>query len=168
MTGNPLPNNAGVNFDAKANLQRDQIAKIVLITHKLFDEKQDYCLNKIPFPDVAKIAWSFQYICRGVSVVVNGSAMITGYQSGVDKGFYRPARFVTIPEFYALLLRPLSDKMPSNDSVSFPGLQSGLWFSGFAKYVKDNNLDTSFDVNANVMRIKVAQVIFKLHKLGKI
>jgi len=160
MTGNPdgtfAPNNS---------LQRDQIAKISLETYNLFDSNADYCKGTNPFPDVATAAWSYQYICRGVDL-----GMITGYKSGTDAGKYIPGRSVNRVEFLALILRNLSEAMPALSSASYDDTLPNQWFSGYAKFSMDNSLFTGSNLfpSSTTTRLEVAEVIFKLHGLGKL
>ncbi|MBU0667888.1 S-layer homology domain-containing protein, partial [Patescibacteria group bacterium] len=160
MTGNP-----DGTFDQDGLLQRDQIAKIVLETFGQFDIHENYCGGNDPFPDVTEDEWSYQYICRGVSL-----GMITGYLSGKDAGFYRLGRSVNNVEFLALLFRNLSDNMPDISSTSYADVETGQWYSGYAKYAKDNGLFTSTNLYPDnfISRGEVARVIFELHDLGKI
>lgn len=160
MTGNP-----DGTFDPDEYLQRDQIAKVVLVTFSLFDETEDYCNGTDPFPDVTNSAWSYQYICRGVDL-----GMITGYEAGADAGKYIPGRSVNRAEFLALTLRNLSDTMPGTDSTSYTDVEAGQWFSGYAKYSQDNGLFVGsklFPTNS-VKRAEVAKVIYELYNLGKV
>jgi len=160
MTGNP-----DGTFAPNGLLQRDQIAKIALETFSKYVDGTDYCGGTDPFPDVTNSAWSYQYICRGKDI-----GMITGYLGGADAGFYRPGRSVNRVEFLALLLRNLSDAMPSNSSTSYSDVATGQWYSGYARYSMDNSLFTGsnlFPTQATT-RVEVASVIFKLHNLGKI
>jgi len=159
MTGNP-----NGTFEPEALLQRDQIAKISLESFNLYDSGTNYCSGK-PFPDVLSSAWSYQYICRGVDL-----GMINGYSSGADKGYYRPARSVNRVEFLALILRNLSDPMPSLNSTSYTDVASGQWFSGFAKFSYDNSLFTGSKLYATklVTRREVAKVLYQLHQLGQL
>lgn len=158
MTGNP-----DGTFDPDGILQRDQVAKIVLETFGLF-AGSDYCDGKSPFGDIASSAWSYQYICRAKAL-----NLVTGYLSGPDKGFYRPSRSMSRVEFLAILLRNLPD-VPGNDVSSYSDVESGVWYSGFAKYSKDNSLFTGTKLYPSqyVSREEVADVIYKLHKAGKI
>lgn len=160
MTGNPDGTFAPLDL-----LQRDQIMKIVLETFKKFDKTKDYCNGARPFPDVAESDWAFQYICDAKQ-----AGITTGYQSGPDAGFYRPARSVNRIEFLALVLRNLTDTMPPNTASSYNDVATNQWFTGYAKYAFDNNLfnhPNLFPTNFMV-RVEVARVIFKLHQLGKI
>ncbi len=160
MTGGP-----NGNFDQYGLLQRDQVAKIILQTFNKFNSQFDYCLSVNPFPDVTENNWSFQYICRGKSL-----GMITGYKTGVDAGYYRPARSVNRVEFLALLMRNLSDTMPDISSSSYSDVATGQWFSGYAKYSYDHSLFTGsrlYPTNFTT-RLEVAQTIYKLHQLGKV
>ena len=160
MTGNP-----DGTFDASGILQRDQVAKIVLETFNKYNKQQDYCNGNNPFPDVLDSAWSYQYICRGKAL-----SMITGYQSGPDKGMYKPSRSVNRVEFLALLLRNLSDSMPSNDSASYSDVSTGQWYSGYARYSQLQGLFEGSKLNPTnfVNRGEVAKIIYKLHLLKKI
>lgn len=160
MTGN-----SDGTFAPDDILQRDQIAKIVLETFGLFNKQNDYCLGVPAFPDVLETEWSYQYICRGKLL-----EMITGYVSGADKGFYRPARTVNRVEFLALLLRNLDETMPPDTSTSYVDVEAGTWYSGYAKYSKDNSLFTGSKLNPTnfVSRREVAEIIYKLHLKGKI
>lgn len=160
MTGNP-----DGTFAPDDILQRDQVAKIVLETFNLFDKQKDYCLSTAAFPDVMESEWSYQYICQGKLLKI-----ITGYASGADKGFYRPARTVNRVEFLALLLRNLDETMPADTSTSYSDVEAGTWYSGYAKYSKDNSLFTGAKLEPTnfVSRREVAEIIYKLHKKGKI
>lgn len=160
MTGNP-----DGTFAPNEVLQRDQVAKISLETHGLFDENADYCGGNNPFPDVTSSAWSYQYICRGKDL-----GMITGYESGADAGKYIPARSVNRVEFLALILRNLSESMPALSSTSYLDVESGQWFSGYAKFSKDNSLFLGLNLfpTRETTRAEVADVIYKLHQEGKI
>lgn len=160
MTGNP-----DGTFAPKDLLQRDQIMKIVLETFKKFEKQSDYCQGSRPFPDVSENDWAFQYICRAKNLGIT-----TGYQSGVDKGFYRPSRTVNRIEFLALVLRNLTEQMPSTSSTSYDDVAVNQWFSGYAKYAYDHmlfNKPNLFPTNFMV-RVEVARVLFKLHQLGKV
>jgi len=160
MTGNPdgtfAPNNV---------LQRDQVAKISLETFNLFDSTKNYCNGHNPFTDVTKTAWAYEYVCRGVDL-----GMITGYKSGADAGFYRPARSVNRVEFLALILRNLNENMPSVNSTSYSDVPAGEWFSGYAKYAYDHSLFVGSKLNSTsfTTRVEVADVIYKLHEQGKV
>jgi hypothetical protein len=160
MTGHP-----DGTFRTAEVLQRDQVAKISLETFNLFNSSANYCDGTPAFPDVPASAWSFQYVCRGVDL-----GMITGYESGADAGKYVPGRSVNRVEFLALILRNVSDTMPSNNSSSYNDVPSGQWFSGFAKYAYDNSLFTGTNLNPTqqVTRLEVAQVLYKLDQLGKL
>lgn len=160
MTGHP-----DGTFRTAEILQRDQVAKISLESFNLFNQSSDYCSGSSAFPDVPASAWSYQYVCRGV-----GLGMITGYASGADAGKYVPARSVNRVEFLALILRNVSDTMPNNNSSSYGDVESGQWFSGFAKYAFDNSLFTGSNLNPTqqVTRLEVAQVLYKLDQLGKL
>jgi len=160
MTGNP-----NGTFAPDDILQRDQVAKIVLETFELFDKQKDYCAGTAAFPDVLEGEWSYQYICQGKLL-----QMITGYTAGVDKGFYRPARTVNRVEFLALLLRNLDETMPADTSTSYADVEAGNWYSGYAKYSKDNGLFTGSKLNPTnfVSRREVADIIYKLHLKAKI
>lgn len=159
ITGNP-----DGSFDKGGLLQRDQIAKIALEAFDMYDSAEDYC-DAAPFPDVASSAWSYQYICRAKELNV-----VKGYEAGADAGLYRPGRSVNRVELLAIILRNLSDNMPSENSSSYSDVASGQWFSGYAKYAKDNLLF----VGSNLMptqaatREEVAKILFRLHTLGKI
>ena len=160
MTGNP-----DGTFAPNELLQRDQVAKISLETFGLFDDNMDYCNGTDPFPDVPPAQWSYQYICRGVDV-----GMITGYEGGADAGFYRPARQVNRVEFLALILRNLSDTMPADSSTSYSDVEANQWFSGYARYSLDNDLFAGPNLmpTNGTKRVEVADVLYKLHNLGKI
>jgi hypothetical protein len=160
ITGNP-----DGTFDPAGILQRDQIAKISLETFKLFNSSFNYCGGNNPFPDVTNSQWSFQYVCRGKDL-----GMITGYQSGIDAGYYRPSRSVNRAEFLALILRNVKDTMPGVNSTSYADVTSGLWYSGFAKYSFDHSLfnGTRLYPTNQVSRVEVARVLYKLNQQGKI
>jgi len=160
MLGNP-----DGTFAGNSNLQRDQVAKIILETFDKFDPDQDYCNGVNPFPDVTPSAWSYQYICRGKQL-----GMITGYLAGEDAGMYRPGRSVNRAEFLALVLRNLNETMPSVNSTSYEDVVTGQWYASYAKYSMDHNLyegnrlyPTQF-----ATRFEVADVLYKLYQQGKI
>jgi len=160
MTGYP-----NGSFGPNDLLQRDQIAKIVLMTFNKFNNSANYCQGNAPFPDVPESEWSYQYICRGKTL-----GMITGYLTGADAGYYRPARSVNRVEFLALLLRNLNETMPGNDEPSYSDVALNGWFTGYAKYSYDHSLFTGsrlYPTNFTT-RAEVARVIYKLHQLGKI
>lgn len=160
MTGNP-----NGTFAPNEILQRDQVAKISLETFGLFSESADYCSGTPAFPDVSSSQWSYQYICRGVDL-----GMITGYEAGEDAGYYRPARSVNRVEFLALILRNLSDSMPSNNSTSYNDVAVGQWYTGYAKYSYDHSLFVGNNLQPTkfVSRREVAEVLYELHNQGKI
>jgi len=160
MTGNPDGTFAPTDL-----LQRDQIAKIVLVTFNKFNNQSNYCNSVNPFPDVTDNEWSYQYICRGKAL-----DMITGYKSGADAGFYRPARSVNRVEFLAMLLRNLNEQMPGNSDFSYSDVSVNQWYTGYAKYSYDHSLFTGTKLYPTnfTTRVQVAQVIYKLHDLGKI
>ncbi len=151
------------NFGPDNNLNRAEIAKIVEVTFKKFSESKDYCLGSNPFPDVTASLWAFQYICRGQSL-----GMITGYLSGPDKGFYRPERNVNRAEFLALVLRNVSDSMPTG--TSYKDVASGEWYEKYAKFSYDKKLFSGSYLYPTqpTRRIEVARVLYRLHELGKI
>lgn len=160
MTGNP-----NGTFAPQDLLQRDQVIKIILETFNKFDKQVDYCNGVRPFPDVSPNDWSFQYICRAKQL-----GIATGYLSGPDAGFYRPARSVNRVEFLALVLRNVADTMPGNNVASYNDVLLNQWFTGYAKYAYDNllfNHPNLFPTNFMV-RVEVARVLFKLHQLGKV
>ncbi len=153
------------NFGPDDTLYRDQIAKIVLTTFKLFDPKQDYCLGKSPFPDVPAAEWSYQYICRGKDLKI-----ITGYLSGVETGLYLPHQTVNRAEFLALVLRNLSNAMPPLSSTSYDDVPANQWFSGYAKFAYTHNLFAHPKLYPNnaTLRREVARVIYTLHSQGEL
>ncbi len=145
-------------------LRRNQIAKIVLTTFKLYNQNVNYCVEN-PFPDVTPVEWSYQYICLGKSLNV-----ITGYKTGVDAGKFIPARSVNRAEFLGLLLRNLKEQMPANNTSSYLDVALNQWFTGFAKYSYDHSLFSGpnlYPLNV-VTRVEVARVLYQLHNLGKI
>lgn len=156
MTGNP-----DGTFKPNAFLQRDQVAKIILMT---FHFELASC-GAAPFGDVAANAWSYQYVCTAAS-----SGVVTGYQSGPDKGYYRPSRNVSRAEFLALLLRSLGDTVPSSDQSSYEDVRSGQWYSGYAKYSKDHGLFPGSTLNPGgfTTRREVARIIYQLYLEGKV
>lgn len=160
MTGNP-----DGTFAPNASLQRDQIAKIVLMTFNKFDSTKDYCNGVDPFPDVHSSDWAYQYVCRGKEL-----GIIQGYKAGEDAGKYILGRAVNRVEFLALVLRNLTESMPAIGSVSYSDVDSSAWFSGYAKYSLDHSLFVGtelFPAQATT-RVEVARVIYKLHNDGKI
>jgi hypothetical protein len=158
MTGNP-----DGTFDPAGLLQRDQIAKIALESFGNFSGSADYCAGQNPFPDVTAADWAYQYICRAKAL-----AVVTGYEAGADAGYFRPGRSVNRAEFLAIILRNLGEIMPTGSS--YTDVHSTDWFADYAKYSKDNNLFSGTTLKpANfTSRREVAQVLYKLHDLGKI
>lgn len=158
MTGNP-----DGTFAPDSLLQRDQIAKIALVTFAKFDATSDYCGGTAAFSDVSEASWAFQYVCRAKLLGV-----VTGYAAGPDKGFFRPARSVNRAEFLAFILRNLSGTMA--EGASYTDVSSGDWFNKYAKFSYDNSLFAGTKLNPTnfTTRREVARVIFKLHLLGKI
>lgn len=158
MTGNP-----DGTFDPAGLLQRDQIAKIALESFGNFSGSADYCAGQSPFPDVTVADWAYQYICRAKAL-----AVVTGYQAGADAGYFRPGRSVNRAEFLAIILRNLGEIMPTGSS--YTDVHSSDWFADYAKYSKDNNLfsGTTLKPSNFTSRREVAQVLYKLHDLGKI
>ncbi len=161
MTGNP-----NGTFAPNGLLQRDQITKIVLETFQLFQKNNDYCQSTLPFPDISKNEWALQYICDGKIL-----KMITGYLDGSEAGLFKPGRSVNRVEFLALVLRNLKNEiMPDAASTSYADVQTGLWFSGYSKYAMDKGLfaGTNLEPQKFMTRNEVAEVLYKLHTLGKI
>jgi hypothetical protein len=112
---------------------------------------------------VAETSWAYQYVCRAKALSV-----VTGYLSGNDAGYFRPARTVNRVEFLAIILRNLGETMPTG--ASYNDVDSSSWFAGYAKYSKDNSLfsgNNLYPTNFTTRR-EVAQVLYKLHGLGKI
>jgi len=158
MTG--LPDGT---FNPGGLLQRDQISKIVLETFGNFNKVSDYCAGQNPFPDVAESSWAYQYVCRAKALSV-----VTGYLSGPDAGFFRPARSVNRAEFLAILLRNLGTTMPTG--YSYSDVPTDSWYANFAKYSMDNSLFSGsklYPTNFTTRR-EVAEVIYRLHVLGKV
>jgi hypothetical protein len=158
MTGNP-----DGTFDPNGILQRDQISKIALQTFGKFSLTADYCGGKNPFPDVTSSAWSYQYVCRA-----KGLGVVTGYLSGPDAGYFRPARSVNRVEFLAIVLRNLTEAMPTGSSYN--DVDAGAWYAGYAKFSQINNLFSGSNLYPTNLtsRREVAEVLYKLHTLGKI
>lgn len=160
MTGN-----ANGTFAPNAPLQRDQVAKISLETFNLFNKNSDYCGGSPAFPDVPKSQWSYQYICRGADL-----GMIKGYTAGPNVGKYVPVGNVIRVEALALILRNLNEAMPGDDETSYKDVSLNQWFTGFARYAKEKGLYTGEYLypTDEVTRLEMAQMIYKLDKLGKI
>lgn len=158
MTGNP-----DGTFDPSGLLQRDQVSKIALEAFGNFSGSADYCAGVKPFPDVSSADWAYQYICRAKALSV-----VTGYMSGADAGYFRPGRSVNRAEFLAIMLRNLGELMPTG--YSYIDVHSTDWFADYAKFSKDNSLFTGTNLSPSSMtsRREVAQVLYKLHNLGKI
>ncbi len=158
MTGNP-----DGTFDPSGLLQRDQVSKIALEAFNKFDSTTNYCAGQNPFPDVGETSWAYQYICRAKAL-----SIVTGYMSGADTGYFRPARTVNRVEFLAIILRNLGEIMPSGSS--YADVDGNAWFAGYAKYSKDNSLFTGTSLYPSnfTTRREVANVLYRLHNLGKI
>jgi hypothetical protein len=159
MTGNP-----DGTFQPDGSLQRDQIAKIVLMAFKNFKADTNYCGGGSPFPDVTPTDWSYQYICQGKNL-----NMITGYQSGADAGFYRPARSVNRAELLALVIRNINPNPPTN-LPSYKDVGTGLWYSGYANFALTYNLfpPQYLYPDAVATRQDAAFILYTLHQAGKI
>ncbi|MCA9374277.1 MAG: choice-of-anchor Q domain-containing protein [Candidatus Gracilibacteria bacterium] len=155
MTGND-----DGTFAPSESLQRDQIAKISLEAFGLFDDQADYCENTNPFPDITASDWSYQYVCRGKQL-----GMITGYKDGENAGLFVPANKVMIVEFWALILRNTTESLPLGES--FSGWVTDAWYSGYAKFVADNNLydGLSPSPTETVPRRDVAVFLYELHQM---
>lgn len=158
MTGNP-----DGTFDPDGLLQRDQVAKIALEAFGNFNGSVDYCGGTNPFPDVVEADWAYQYVCRSKALDV-----IIGYLAGPDAGYFRPARSVNRAEFLAIILRNLGGTMPTGSS--YTDVHSTDWFADYAKYSKDNSLFVGSNLYPSnfTSRREVADVLYKLHGLGKI
>lgn len=158
MTGNP-----DGSFNAEGALQRDQIAKITLMSFDKFDAETEYCHGQAPFPDVVEAAWSYQYVCQAKALGV-----VTGYMQGADAGLFRPERLVNRAEFLAFILRNLDQEFPTGDS--YTDVSAEAWFNGYARFSMENGLFSGNTLNpANfTTRREVARVLYKLHLMGKI
>ena len=159
ITGNP---DGTVN--PNGNVQRDQTAKIILKAFQpVFNETTDYCNKVGPFPDVLLSNWAANYVCYSVQ-----HSIITGYLGGIDKGYFRPGRTVNWAEFAVLVTRNIHEVIPSNSSSSYPNVPTNQWFSGAAAYFKNNELTNVFALNQPMTRRQVAEILYKLHQLGKL
>jgi hypothetical protein len=158
MTGNP-----DGTFEANELLQRDQIAKIVLKAFAKFSPTTNYCLGTAPFIDVGSSSWALQYICRAKTLGV-----VTGYRDADSIGLYKPAQPVTRAEFLAILLRNINQSM--NSGTSYRDVDTNAWYANYARYSKLNSLFTGDNLFPNdfTTRKEVAEVIYKLHNLGKL
>ena len=139
---------------------------MILENFNNFNSNTNYCSNNNPYPDVTRADWSFQYVCKGTQ-----DQTITGYLSGDDRGYFRPARTVNMAEFSALLLRNLKNVIqPSSSSWSYEDVNVNSWYSGYAKYFQDNNIVTGnfFNPDQGLTRRQAAEIIYKLHQLGKL
>ena len=153
----------GDYFDGYSYLNRAEMAKVALMAHQLYKAENDYCQAKKPFTDIPLGQWYTNYICLGKNI-----KMLTGYAAGVDAGKYVPARAVTLPEMFCILTRPLGVSMPQGESYS--GLASNQWYSGCAKYVKDNGYfsATSILPTTEATRFNVLNFLYAMHQDGKI
>lgn len=151
-------------FDPTSRLQRDQVAKIALETFGLFTEGSEYCAGSQAFPDAGPGAWSYQYLCRTKTL-----GTVTGYQSGPDAGYYLPGNLVNRAEFLAIILRNLDENMPTG-GANYSDVSTEQWFSNYARYSFANNLFPGSNLQPTdaVTRREVAQVLYRLHTLGKI
>lgn len=167
FTGNP-----DGTFDPYGLLQRDQIAKVVLEAFKKFQSGNDYCNGVNPFPDVGTGSWARQYICLGKQTVVNGQYLLTGYKSGPNAGYFLPANAVNRSEFLAMVLRNLSQTMPSSDVAYFKDVTVNSWDTAYANYayLHLNSIYTGTYLNREkfVTRAEAAQVLYTLHIQGSI
>jgi len=158
MTGNP-----DGTFEPNELLQRDQIAKIALKAFAKFNTTTNYCMGTAPFGDVGSSSWALQYICRAKTLGV-----VTGYKDSSSIGLYKPAQPVTRAEFLAILLRNLNQTM--SVGASYKDVESSAWYAAYARYSKTNSLFTGENLYPNdfTTRKEVAEVIYKLHNLGKL
>ena len=60
--------------------------------------------------------------------------------------------------------------MPADSSTSYSDVEPNQWFSGFARYSLDNDLFAGPNLipTNGTKRVEVADVLYKLHNLGKI
>ena len=156
---------------ADDSLKRDQMLKIGTIVNQqtkkyiVFDEKTDYCGgNEHPFVDISKSDWSYIYACYGKNKIV------TGYESGPNKGKLLPANTLVRPEFLAIAFRILNDEMPSNFESSYSDVMVGQWYAGFAKYAYENGIfpGKKLYLDKTVTRREVARAFFHLNELKKL
>ena len=161
MTGSP-----DCTFNPGGFLQRDQSAKSILEVTNVFNPAVNYCKGIRPFADVSESAWSYQYIC-----LAKNRNVVTGYASGVDAGKYLPARALNRAEALAIVLRNLENEViPKTSSVSYEDVNTGQWYSGYAKYAQDKGLFLGRKLYpADAMtRGEFAVMLYKLHQAGKI
>jgi hypothetical protein len=157
------------NFGPTGLLQRDQIAKISLEIFNLYDSTIDYS-TKITDPSIIPAdiynIWATNYIFDGL-----WRGMITGYKGGVDAGYYRPARAVTVPEASAIIVRNLNESIPTSGQT-FQGAIPGEWDYGFLIYIYQKDLfpsiGTYIDRTKAATRGQIAIALYRLHNLGKL
>lgn len=148
------------DFDPNSKLQRDQIAKIVLVAFGLFDENEDYCNGNEAFPDAGEDKWAHQYICRAKSL-----GAVTGYPDGT----FKPAQLVSRVEFLAFILRNLEEGLPESGE-NYNDAKGNEWYSKYTRFAFKHNLflGSKLNLTQSVTRIEVAQILYRLHVLGKI
>lgn len=150
-------------FAGNDNTNRAETAKMSLMAFDDYDADEDYCDGDKPLNDVSLNQWYSNYICRAVE-----TGMITGYKSGPDAGNFVPGRDVSVIEMFAIFLRPLDVTMPAG--VSYTGLLSNQWYSGPAKFAKDNGYypGTSLLPTKIATRYEIADFLYEMHLDGEI
>jgi len=167
FTGNP-----DGSFVPQGFLQRDQIAKVVLEAFGKYKAGTEYCQAGNPFSDVTVTEWAREYICLGKQTVVNGQALLTGYQSGPNAGLFLPGNSVNRSEFLAMVLRNLKESMPSADTASYSDVALNQWDSSYAAYAAQylSSIYPQPTLNRSqlVTRLEAARVLFALHNQGSL
>jgi len=153
----------GDYFDGYSFLNRAEQTKIALMAYNKYSANTDYCKGSKPFLDVLLGQWYTPYICLGKDLKA-----LTGYLSGDEAGKFVPARAVTVPEMFCILLRPLNETMPQGPS--YPGLASNQWYSSCAKYAKDKGYYTAATLSPTkeATRFEVLNFLYAIHKDGKL
>ncbi len=160
-TNGIMTGTAPATFSPDTYLQRDQVAKIILMTYGLYQNGVDYCEGQNPFPDVTPNDWSYQYVCRAKDL-----GIVTGYKAGEFAGMYKPANLVTLPEFYTMLLR----RVELTEDLGAFEVYGSEWYGKYLNYALKYNLLDSDEIlmDSTLRRIMVAEDIYNLSEIGKI
>lgn len=147
-------------------LQRDQIAKMVSVSILNMNPEIDYCRGKAPFPDVAYNNWAARYIC-----FAKAKGIITGYEGGADKGYFRPERTVSRAELVAILARALPGLLEKDDDGTYTDImpEFGAWYIPYAAISHKLQLfpiTKTFEAEKSAQRNEIARILYSLHVQG--
>ena len=96
--------------------------------------------------------------------------MITGYQAGENKGLFLPGNSLSRIEFLALIFRNLTNEKPAANIQYYSDTLPNQWYSEYALLSKQYGLFESPNLKPDsfITRREVADILYKLHLLGKI